>query len=73
MDDLDLGKEIEKPLRPQSEVEVLSSVRDGLIVSDDTGHWIRICGHEMVLYTDWYDAIEALEEILKVRPFTFDV
>ena len=71
MDDLEI--DIEKPMRPQTEVELLASVRDSLILCEDSGFRIRISGHEQTLYSDWYDALEALEELLELRPFTFDV
>jgi len=62
-----------KPLRSLTEKETLRAIRDSLIISCESGHWIRITGHEEDWYTDKDDATERLEEILAVRPFTFQV
>jgi hypothetical protein len=62
-----------KPLRPQTEAELCAAIRDSLIVKSDSGYFLRLAGHEDIIYTDWWDAVEALEETLGLRPFTFDV
>lgn len=43
---------------------LLEVIRDRLIVSCESGHWIRITEHEDELYRDLDKAIEELEKIL---------
>lgn len=61
-----------KPLQPLTEQEVIAAVRNSLIVRNRTGYSLKITGWEELCYTDWHDAVEALEEALELRPFTLD-
>jgi hypothetical protein len=60
-------------LRSLSEQQTIAQVRDSLILIEDGNYRLRIAGHSDVVYTDWYKAVQKLEELLDLRPFTFDV
>lgn len=61
-------------LRPQTEIETLAQVRDSLIHCRKDGNYsLKIAGQTRFIYQEWEEAVEKLEEILGLRPFTFHV
>ena len=61
-------------LRSLTEIETLAQVRDSLIHCRKDGYYtLKIAGHARIVYQEWDEAVEKLEEILGLRPFTLDV
>jgi hypothetical protein len=61
-------------LRPHTEKETLRHVRNSLIKKSGSGMYsLRIVGHSKTIYSDYQRAVERLEEVLGLRPFTLDV
>ena len=63
----------EEPLKPLSHVETLQAIRDSLVRKNGRNYCLRISGCESEFYGKKNDAIDRLEEVLQLRPMTFDV